>query len=81
MSKVGVVFKVYAEEGKLESVAAEVKKLEPQDMRQEELAFGIKVLKVLFVFDDSKAGSSNIEEKLKGIEGVSEVDVEEETLV
>ncbi len=81
MSKVGVVFKVYADEGKLEEVAGEVKKLEPQDMRTEELAFGIKILKVLFVFDDSKTGSSNIEEKLKSMEGVSQVDVEEETLV
>jgi translation elongation factor EF-1beta len=81
VSKVGVVFKVFAEEGKLDSVMEAIKGMKPQDLRKEELAFGISVAKVLFVFDDSETGSSKIEEKLKGINGVSEVDVEEETLV
>ncbi|MEM3827049.1 MAG: hypothetical protein QXR58_00405 [Candidatus Micrarchaeaceae archaeon] len=81
MAKVGAVFKIFAEEGRLDAVEEAVKKMNPQDVRTEDLAFGIKVIKALFVFEDSESGSSSIEEKLKGIEGVSEVEVEEESLI
>ena len=82
MAKVGALFKIFTDEGKLDEVMDEIKKeLKPQDIRSEELAFGIKVIKVLFVFEDSEVGSSSIEEKLKKVKGVSEVEVEQESLI
>ena len=82
MAKVGVLFKVFAQEGRLEEVIEKIKSdLKPQDIRSEELAFGIKIIKVLFVFEDSETGSSNVEEKLKKVNGVSEVEVEQESLI
>jgi translation elongation factor EF-1beta len=82
MAKVGALFKIFTDEGKLDEVTDEIKKeLKPQDIRSEELAFGIKVIKALFVFEDSEVGSSSIEEKLKKVKGVSEVEVEQESLI
>ncbi|MGC8496217.1 MAG: hypothetical protein ACP5RM_01140 [Candidatus Micrarchaeia archaeon] len=81
MSEVAVLFKIYPKEGAMQSVVEAVKKLGAVGMQEQDVAFGIKVLKALFKFDDAKNGSSKIEEQIKGIEGVSEVEVEEESLV
>jgi len=82
MGKVAVLYRVFPKENELETALANIKKkLKPVSIETQELAFGIKIIRVLFTFNDSDASSSRIEEQLKGIEGVSEVEVEEETLV
>ncbi|MCL5679977.1 MAG: hypothetical protein M1465_01365 [Candidatus Marsarchaeota archaeon] len=82
MAKVGVIFNVYAEEGKFDEVSQSIKaKLNPASMDSQEVAFGIKVLKVFFTFDDEQNSSSKIEDSIKAIEGVSQVDVSEESLI
>jgi translation elongation factor EF-1beta len=81
MGRVGVVFKVYAENGEEEKVSKAIaEKLKPNGMQLEEIAFGIKIIKVLFIHEDTE-GSSVYEDKLKSIEGVKEVEVEEESLL
>ncbi|MFP3277956.1 MAG: elongation factor 1-beta [Candidatus Micrarchaeota archaeon] len=81
MGKVGVVFKVYPENGEEEKVSKRIAEaLKPNGIQLEDIAFGIKVIKVLFIHDDTE-GSSVFEEKLKNIEGVKEVEVEEESLL
>ena len=81
MGKVGVVFKVYPENGEEEKVSKRIaEELKPNGMQLEDIAFGIKVIKVLFIHEDTE-GSSVFEEKLKNIEGVKEVEVEEESLL
>lgn len=80
MGDVAVLFRVYAEEGKLDSVKKEVIGLKPKGMQTEDVAFGIKTLKVMFIHSD-KTGSSEMEEALKKIPGVNEVEVIEETLI
>lgn len=80
MGEVAVLFRVYAEEGREESVRDEItKQLNPKGSQLEEIAFGIKAIKVLFVHADAE-GSSGIEEKLKHIPGVKEVEILEESL-
>ena len=65
----------------VEKVSRSVKEtLQPKSMQLEDVAFGIKVLKVLFIHEDSD-GSSALEEKLRKIKGVNEVEVEEESLL
>ncbi len=82
MSMVSVIFKVYTEEGALDSVSNEIKeKLAPKDLKTEELAFGIKAIRVMFVFDNASQNSSMFEEKVRKISGVSEIEAEEETLI
>jgi len=81
MGNVAVLFRVYTEQGKEDEVKHEIiSQLHPQSIGLEEVAFGIKVLKVLFVHDD-KEGSSDYEEQLKKVKGVNEVEVLDETLI
>lgn len=81
MAQVAVLYKVYPKDGELDKVVEVLKTFKPQGMQTEDVAFGIKLIKVLFSFDDSKSSSSQLEERIRAIPGVSEVDVEEESLV
>lgn len=81
MGEVAVLFKVYTDNGVEERVKKEITEgLKPKGIQLEDVAFGIKIIKVLFVHDD-KQGSSFFEEKLKAINGVREVEVMEESLL
>ncbi len=81
MGNVITLFKVYTEPGNEEKVSIEIKNsLNPKGMQLEDIAFGIKVIKVMFVHDDSE-GSSIIEEKLRKVNGVTEVEVADESLM
>ncbi len=82
MSKVAVIFKIYPMEGRIDEVMGKIKDaLKPVAMQADDVAFGIKVIKARFVFDDQQGASSSIEEQIKRIDGVSEVEVEEESLI
>jgi translation elongation factor EF-1beta len=82
MSSVVVIFRIYPKEGRLDEAMSEIRtKLKPADMRSEEVAFGIKLIRAMFKFDDAEKGSSKIEEQIKALENVGEVEVEEETLL
>lgn len=81
MGTVAVLFRVYTEAGKEAEVRqAIVDKLKPKGSQLEDVAFGIKTIKVLFWHEDSQ-GSSEIEGEIKKIPGVSEVEIIEESLV
>jgi elongation factor 1-beta len=77
MGKVIALLKVMPEtveafDGMKEKVMKEV---EFARCEEEPVAFGLKVLKVTVVVEDSEGGIEPIEEKLKSIEGVGEVTV------
>lgn len=81
MAKVAVLFKVYTEPGDEEKVSKMISQdLKPSSMQLEEVAFGIKIIKVLFIHDDTE-GSDVYEHKLKKILGIKEVEVAEESLI
>jgi translation elongation factor EF-1beta len=81
MGSVATVFKVYPEPGSEDAAKKEIEAiLKPKGIQVEEIAFGIKVIKVLFVHDD-KEGSTELEEKLRKVKGINEVEVEDETLI
>ncbi|MCL4375490.1 elongation factor 1-beta [Candidatus Marsarchaeota archaeon] len=70
MGSVATVFKVYPEPGNEDAAKKEIEaKLKPKGIQVEEIAFGIKVIKVLFVHDD-KEGSTELEEKLRKVKGI-----------
>jgi translation elongation factor EF-1beta len=82
MGKVATVFKVYTAddadpEAVLRKISAEMK---PTSVQMEEIGFGIKVIKVMFVHEDSD-GSTEYEKKLMEFSGVKEVEVAEESLL
>ncbi len=81
MSKVIVVFKVYPKDNAFGKAVEEIKGMNPNGVQDEDIGFGIKVIKASFIYDDSKGGSSEIEEKLKKLDSVGEVEVSEESLL
>ncbi len=81
MSSVAALFIVYPREGATDDAEASVRALGAKVVEREEMGFGIMVLKALFTFDDSETSTSEIEDKIKRSDGVSEVEVREEGLV
>ena len=82
MAQVVVIFKVYPKDGEFDNVMNALQsKLSPKGMQSEDVGFGIKLIKVMFTFDDSQTSSAKFEEHIRAIDGVSEVEVQEESLV
>ena len=63
----------------LEELKAKLRVLGARDIKEQPVAFGIKLLDVLFVMPD-KEGSA-VEDKIREIEGVSSVETESVTLI
>ena len=62
-------------------IKKEIKKIEAvRQVEEKPIAFGLKCLEVLLMFDDKK-GSDDIEKKIEGIEGVASVETVDVTLV
>jgi elongation factor 1-beta len=83
MGKVALTLRVFPEDmGFFQEIKEEIwKELAPAKISEEELAFGMKALKVLVILDDKSGGSEAVEEKIRGIRGVSEVQVESVDLI
>ena len=81
MGNVSVIAKIYPEDpSKLEELKKNLEKLgRIADARVEEIGFGVKALRVMIIVPDSEGG--DMEEKIKGIKGVSQVQIEEVNLV
>ncbi|MEM5813342.1 MAG: hypothetical protein QXL09_01690 [Candidatus Aenigmatarchaeota archaeon] len=83
MGNVAIAFKILLKSteidiNKVKNEIIEV--LNPKEISIQELAFGIKVIKALFIIPDS-TGISELEEKIRKIEGVGEVETESLTLI
>lgn len=82
MGLVGVLYKIYPKENEAATVAERLKSLKPASVQSEEIGFGIIVVKAFFTFEDKgKVTSAVIEEQIRKLEGVSEVEVMEESLL
>ncbi|MBU0532105.1 hypothetical protein KKB44_01290 [Candidatus Micrarchaeota archaeon] len=70
--------KVYVENPEqMDSVKTGIENLaKVQDFKEEDVGFGIKVLKVTILMMDSEGGMDELEEKIKTLENVSQVEVE-----
>jgi len=82
MGNVAVALKIMPEspETDLEKVKAEIsKKIKLQDSKIEPIAFGLKALKILVIVPDKETG--DLENKIKEVKGVSDVETESVTLV
>jgi translation elongation factor EF-1beta len=82
MGKVATVFKVYAEDiSQTDSIKAQISStLKPTGIQVDDIGFGIRVIKVMFVHED-KEGSTSYEEGLRKVKGVRDVEVDDETLI
>ena len=82
MGNVAVTFKIMPEspDTDLEKIKKEIsKKIEIKDSKIEPVAFGLKSLRVLVVVPDKSI--ENIENEIRSVEGISEVEVESSTLL
>ena len=77
---VALQMKIYVEDPeKLNSVKESLGNIEGvklQKVWEEDIGFGIKVLKALFLMKDSEGGTDALEGKVRGIENVKEVEIE-----
>ena len=82
MGKVAITFRIMPEsaEDDVEAIGEKISELGAKQIDIEEVAFGLKALKVLFVVDD-KEGGQDLEEKLGKIEGIGSVESEGITLL
>lgn len=80
---VAAQIKVYVDDpASMDRVKAEIEKLaKVQRFWEEDVGFGIKVLKANLLLDDSKGGMDKVESDIRNIEGVSELEVEAVTRV
>lgn len=81
MGNVVITAKIFADDpSSFDSIKQEVAKLgRLADSRIEDIGFGAKILKVLIVMPDTAGG--DVEEQLKSIKGVSQVQVEDISLM
>jgi translation elongation factor EF-1beta len=79
MGKVLVTLKIFPKEGRIEEAKQKILELKPVVLREEDVAFGIVVLKAAFVLKDEE-GTTKLEEEIRKIDAVSEFDVIDQTL-
>lgn len=80
MAEISIIYKIYLEDpSKVEEVKEEInEKFKPRDITIEDIGFGVKLIKALFILDEDE-GISKFEEKLKGIKGISNIETESVT--
>ena len=80
---VAVDIKVFLDDhSKLEEIKKEISKItKVQKFWEEEIAFGAKALKAVLLMSDKEGGLDTLEDKIKNIAGVSEIEVENITRV
>lgn len=83
MGKVAVTLKLMPESPStnMENIKEKVLKLEAKEIKEEEIAFGLKSLKVLFLMEDKGGVQEEIIKNLELIEGVREVQIIDTTLI
>jgi len=84
MGDVAIALKIMPKspEVDLEKIKEEISsKVKVQDSKIEPLAFGLNVLKVMIVRPDTGGGTDDLENMVKEIEGVENVEVENVTLI
>jgi translation elongation factor aEF-1 beta len=82
MGEVAITFKIMPKSVDIDiyKIKEEIsKKIKIHDYHIEDIAFGLKVLRILVVSPDG--ATEKIENEIKSVEGVSEVEVESSTLI
>lgn len=79
MGKISCVYKVMPEDAEtdLEQIKSQIRDLlDVQDMGEEEVAFGLKGVKVSTITTDEEGGTDAVEEKLEQLENVQSIELE-----
>jgi elongation factor 1-beta len=79
MGKISCVYKVMPEDSEtdLEQIKDQIREvLDVEDLGEEEVAFGLKAVKVSTITTDEEGGTDAVEEKLEGLENVQSYELE-----
>jgi elongation factor 1-beta len=79
MGKISCVYKVMPEDSEtdLEGIKNQIREvLDVEDIGEEEVAFGLKAVKVSTITTDEEGGTDAVEEKLEGLENVQSIELE-----
>ncbi|MFB6116856.1 MAG: elongation factor 1-beta [Candidatus Nanosalina sp.] len=79
MGKISCVYKVMPEDenSDLEDIKADIREvLDVEDIGEEEVAFGLKAVKVSTITTDEDGGTDTVEEKLEKVDNVQSIELE-----
>jgi elongation factor 1-beta len=79
MGEISCVYKVMPEDAEtdLEEIKEQIKDLiDVQDIGEEEVAFGLKAVKVSCITTDEEGGTDAVEEKLDKLDNVQSIELE-----
>ena len=81
MGKVATIYRIIPQEGKtVEDIKNYLSDLNVADIKEVDIGFGIKALKVMIVSEDNE-GNAKVEEKLSNEEMISSYEVEDTSLL
>jgi elongation factor 1-beta len=76
MGDVIIVYKILpASPDKFDQVKAGLEKLKPQRLEEEPIGFGLSALKFTAIIPDAGGHQDELEEKIRSIDGVGEIEV------
>jgi len=78
MGKIACVFKIMPKDAEtdLEPIKEEIKeKLNVEDIGEEEVAFGLKAIKVSAITTDEDGGTDTVENKLEELENIQSIEL------
>ena len=79
MGQIACVFKLMPEDENtdLEQIKEQVReKVEVEDIGEEDIAFGLKAVKVSAITTDEKGGTDHVEEQLQEVDNVQSIELE-----
>ncbi|MBY6293952.1 elongation factor 1-beta [Nanohaloarchaea archaeon H01] len=79
MGKISCVYKIMPadDETDLEEIKEQIReRINVEDIGEEDVAFGLKAVKVSTITTDEEGGTDAVEEKLEGMEGVQSIELE-----
>lgn len=79
MGKISCVYKIMPEDDEtdLETIKDQLReRIDVQDIGEENVAFGLKAVKVSTITTDEEGGTDAVEEKLEGMEGIQSIELE-----
>ena len=79
MGEISCVYKIMPEDAEtdLESIKDQIREvLDVEDMGEEEVAFGLKAVKVSTITTDEAGGTDAVDEKLSGLDNIQSIELE-----
>ena len=78
MGEISCVYKIMPEDAEtdLKSIKDQIREvLDVEDMGEEEVAFGLKAVKVSTITTDEEGGTDAVEEKLSGLDNIQSIEL------